>query len=173
MPEDSRILKFLPKHWQWSDREFQKRFANAFGYVTDQAYAKVAGAARYFSPWSVPLQHLPYLMQLVGLPAFTALSEPVRRALAERAMEVWADKGTRATIDLWLQLIVGEGVVVTETLVAFIAGWSVAGDVCGPGTLQYAFTVTVPAGIPYSETELRLYLSYVTMPASQITIVYE
>jgi uncharacterized protein YmfQ (DUF2313 family) len=55
---------------------------------------------------------------------------------------------------------------------AFVAGVSVAGDICGPGELAWTWELRVPAAVGYSESEIRSLVAPVVSSLESFTVVF-
>lgn len=156
MAPSSKILRFVnPK---WRSRDLEAGVLNAIGMHFDYWRALIASVGRFFSHDGAPDDWLDFLMFLTGHVTNPDLDPLRKRALIRDAFAIWTNKGTEAGIEAYVRALVGENADVVELATdAFIAGWSKAGDVCGPGETGWTFRVDVPAG-SITEDELRALL---------------
>lgn len=167
---DSKLLDLLPPDWRRT--ELARGIANAFGRPFDQMRGTIGSLYRYFSPWAAPAPWLPWLAHVVALPPLGHLGERARRNLIAAAVASWRRRGTEPGIEEWLRAVAGVDADVVAPSVAFIAGLSKAGDVCGPGLEGYTFEVRVPASSGWSEAEIRKILEPVVLSTATYTVIF-
>jgi len=132
------------------------RFAVAIGAPLKQIYiAYKAIVPTLLDPEETPARFLDWLMSVVALPLEYVLTDGQKRALIASAIQVWATKGTPESIEYWIRGLTDiTAEVVSLDGEGFVAGVSMAGDVCGIVTPFWSYIVRVPTGsIP--EAELR------------------
>lgn len=151
------ILKLLPPRWRASG-SMARRLALALALPLEQWRALARALPSYLTPQGAPADWLDWLLSLLGYPYLPDLSEPRKRALLARGVELWSRKGLASAIEDYVQAVAGVDAEVVATVgPAFIAGVARAGDVCGPGLTAWRFTIRVPVG-SIAEDELRALL---------------
>lgn len=103
--------------------------------------------ATVFDPETTPADLIDWLAFVVGLPDYPQLTVAKKRALIAVAIDVWANKGTTTGIEEYVRAVtdVTAEVVPVDGL-AFVAGVSKAGNVCGVTRPLWSFLVRVPVG---------------------------
>jgi len=171
MSVTSKILGFVNPKWRL--RLLESGFMNAAGHLFDGWRHIIGGIGRHFSAAGAPVEWLDWLMQLGGLFPNVDLAEARKRALIDVAFEIWANKGTAAGIEAYIKAIAGPDAQVVELCTtAFIAGWSKAGDVCGPGITGWTFRIDIPTSAGISESELRALLVGIAPSISSYTVAF-
>lgn len=171
MAGPSKILRFVNPKWRSSTkRPLEYGFMNAVGLHFDYWRALIGSVGRYFDADGAPSEWLDFLMFLTGHLFEPDLTDAQKRGLIRNAFDIWANKGTEAGIEAYVQAVAGSSADVVElNTTAFIAGWSKAGDVCGPGTIGWTFRVDVPTG-SITESELRRLLTPVVPSLCTYTV---
>ena len=150
-----------------------RAFANAVGEPFDKWRGIIGSLYSYVDPWAAPTTWLPGLMALVGLTRLDWLTEVQKRGLIAAAFETWTWKGTERGIEAYIRAVTGVSAdVVRVATTAFIAGVSLAGDVCGPGVLGWTWELRVPASSGLTESQIRDILKPVASSLETYTVVF-
>lgn len=166
---DSRILDMVPPPWR--NHPLLRGIANAVGRRFDYWRTLIQSLPSMFSAEGAPSAWLDWLMMVVGHLQRRGLSDRRKRNLIEKAGEIWRKKGTPEGIELYLQALVGlDAQVVEENTHAFIAGISLAGDICGPGVNAQRYQLERPADTDLTDAELRELLKPVVPKMRQYRI---
>jgi hypothetical protein len=154
----SGLRRFVPK--AWLDRSpILAGVVDAMSVPMDIYRAAFEAPWRFFTARNAPADWLPWMLYEAGVPApiINALNEAQRRRVLAVAFKVWQAKGTTDGVDLWAKAIDIDATVVWYEPEEFIAGVSLANDVCGTVTPHWHFEVRVPTG-SISEVLLRFLL---------------
>lgn len=149
----SKILDFLPPYFR--DNATLKGLAEAAGRPFDLWRSRVGALSSYLDPDGAPADWLDWLMHVVGLPPNAWLSDRRKRNLIRNAGKILREKGIESGLEAYVEAVAGVSAdVVERNTHAFIAGVSVAGDICGPGVNAWTYEIKVPTG-SIAESELR------------------
>lgn len=141
----SKLLDYLSPSWRKNDLE--RGVAEAIGKPFDQIRARIEARIKYVDPNSAPESWLDWLMQLVALPPLVELSAIRKRNLIRIAWTIWSSKGSRPSLEQWVQAVVGiQASVVNLNIYAFIADVSKAGDPVGSAADILKYEIRIPAG---------------------------
>lgn len=147
------LLRYLPQ--KWSDVQLMTDIAEAVGGPFDDWREMLWDLDEAFDPATADADWLDWLMQVVALPTDLDLATARKRDLIGVAFDTWVNKGPASVIEAYVQAATGiAATVTTATPLAFIAGVSMAGDVCGITDAYWHFDVDVPIG-SITEAELR------------------
>lgn len=151
---DSRLLDMLSPVWR--ETELMRGVANAVGREFDYWRTLIGALPGFVRAEGAPSEWLDWLMHVVGHVQNKGLTDRRKRNLIDRAGEIWTKKGTVDGIELYVKAVAGvDARVVEENKAAFIAGVSLAGDVCGPGDLAHKYRIERPASVSLTDAELR------------------
>ena len=149
----SKLLDYLPPSWR--TRALERGVGNAIGAPFDSIRATAQSRIKYIDPNSAPNEWLDWLMRLVALPPMVELSHIRKRNLIRIAWTIWSSKGSRVSLEQWVQAVAGvQARVVNINIYAFIADVSKAGDFVGSETDILKYEIRIPAG-SIDVTELR------------------
>lgn len=167
----SKLLDLLPPYW--GAHAIMRGFARALGRPLDEWRLMLRQLHTYFDPKAAPESWLDSLMATVGLPRNDALTPIQKRALVSTAFESWIRKGTPLGIEGYVRAVTTqEAQVVRINNHAFVAGVSMAGDICGPGELAWTWELHVPTAAGYSESEIRSLVAPVVSSLESFTVVF-
>jgi len=142
----SKLLDYLAP-W-WSRLGIGRDLANATGQPFDAWRAMLTQLPSYFEAQGAPVLWLDWLMGLVGYYPTRGLSEVRKRSLIEGAGEIWRAKGTGLGLETYVLAIAGiNSQVVDSNTYGFVAGISLAGDICGAGTEPWFFMILAPYAV--------------------------
>lgn len=165
----SFLLNYLPPSWR--ARALERGIAEAVGTPFDQMRAHIQSRVQYVDPNSAPEGWLDWLMYLVSLPPLVELSAIRKRNLIRLAWTIWSGKGSRVSLEQWVQAVAGvQAEVVTLMQAAFICGVSAAGDTIGSSSDILRFEVRIPAG-SIDVDELRIIINIMSPASATYRIV--
>lgn len=168
--DDSRLVGFLPARWLQKSPDLHE-LVNAIGRPMDKWYNTAAGISSYFAPASAPEDWLNFLMYVVALPTADYLSVQQKRSIIAVAFKSWPFKGTKTALERVAQAICGPTAQLTNTAPsAFIAGWSLAGDIVGPGAAGFTWTLEISAAVTLTDDEIRRLLDPFKLAVETYTI---
>lgn len=149
----SKLLDYLPPSWR--ARELERGVAEAVGKPLDGLRSRIITRVKYIDPNSAPENWLDWLMTLVALPLLVELTATRKRNLIRLAWTIWSRKGSRASLEEWVQAVAGlDARVVNLNNYAFIANVSAAGDPVGSAANILKYEIRIPTG-SIDPTQLR------------------
>lgn len=142
----TKILDFIPP--PFLRRELEVGLARAIGRPFDRWRNFVNNRLRYVDPDGAPVEWVEWLLNLLGFEDIGGLSEQRKRNLLDAAMDVWRDKWRADGVSAYIKALAGiPSHFVDWNTDSFIAGVSLAGDICGPGQVAYVFSIRRPEDV--------------------------